>query len=1370
MKYNNSDNRKKTKIGVLVVLCAVVVCGFVVSRSKSSFQMFRVVDAGAESEGEAEEFEAVRYKAGGPKEDDTVLDKTTPTPEPTVTPVPEDDMDLDPPEDDYPDEPEEDFDETDDAKADENSGDSGNSGEDTDSTEKAPEKLNTSYAVKSTKVPVKTPDKTPVKATKAPARPQTTKKPAATKKPQQSQAPVRRHITAFTVSGSLSMEFPVGHEVSAQDFSGIKAVATWSDGYQEMVVYGMYQVNIDCSTPTGTSKRYAVFSYQGLESAVSVPYGVVQYAVTLSKSMQIPETRSVLSPDGKEIVIPAKTFGAGSYTLLADGDKKVNLSESFSNYLKEINQDKKNGFYTTYQRQDGTSVYTFSGWMDAQGNVYTDSYRMGDEKEVTLYPVFHRTGESYGENANPEQYIIMSTKDGENVLTGYRGTSKIMDVPAGVTCIDFENLFQTWGEDTPVIEKICIPDSVTTLNLEYNMTDADTAEHLAGCREIYVVPENETYSSYEGVLYDKKGATLLKVPSGKADMPEWNENCTKVASLAFSHTSIKSLVIPEKITEIATDGKESFTTQDAALTSVAVKAEKGLKLGAGFFRGESLETSRAYLFQAEEPIRVELSEKGCLPLIYVPDSTEDEVYTAYLCSLGNTYTKALKERREKTDVTSYICTASGAQNRHRYEDSSKSVWSLEDEGKLEKVILGGSQTVDLNDYGTVTELGKNVFLNGDKVRILQIPSTVEKLADEALSGLKNLHLVQMEGKIPPQAGKQVFGANLDKEFYVRVPDSSDGLVLGQYLSMWKQTVDEDYGAGTTERILGVGDLSYYQEEDGVRYLIHENGEQELMEVVDKSIQKLVLPDNTTAIAGNALKDCSSLEILCLPEGIRYLGSAIFKDCENLSIITVNGGNIKTEADTFEGMENRKVKVAVPTTQKNNYESVWKNTGLSFVSYGEKYDMADDMIYADSGEGRTVFYTAYYKTGEQSYRKVAPAYGTLILTADHCSERNGITRINLDVNHMILASGNFANCVAVTDVEVDCMPDAWGKNLFAGSGVQNLKIRAAGKEIILPQNFMKDCETLATVRIEGRVQAGTEVVIPDGCFSGCSQLRLFEIADERTRDCVTKIGKDSFKGCSNLLGITLGRKVSEIATDAFAGCTSLQEIASYSDAISATAFADSANLCINYFADTLKEGMFDGFTGLTAFNLYTSAGKIEIPDNCFRNCTNLRSVDIIHRSVVRRIGNDAFKNTLLQGMTIPESVEEIGAGAFAGCPLATLTFEGGISNVAQIGSRIFGDGQNLTELFRICVPEVAKEAYWKAWNEQLDREYTVLTENNPGAASVWLAYTQPVSTKEPLPTENAAVTAQPTPEEASTPEPSMTPEPSETPDVLPQATE
>ena len=72
---------------------------------------------------------------------------------------------------------------------------------------------------------------------------------------------------------------------------------------------------------------------------------------------------------------------------------------------------------------------------------------------------------------------------------------------------------------------------------------------------------------------------------------------------------------------------------------------------------------------------------------------------------------------------------------------------------------------------------------------------------------------------------------------------------------------------------------------------------------------------------------------------------------------------------------------------------------------------------------------------------------------------------------------------------------------------------------------------------------------------------------------------------------------------------------------------------------------------TISNNGTYLAVTEIGDSCFLQCSFLTSIRFMEGSYVKKIGAGAFSETGIKAMTLPESVTEIGAGAFRGCSSA-----------------------------------------------------------------------------------------------------------------------
>ncbi|MGN0796240.1 MAG: leucine-rich repeat protein, partial [Christensenellales bacterium] len=119
--------------------------------------------------------------------------------------------------------------------------------------------------------------------------------------------------------------------------------------------------------------------------------------------------------------------------------------------------------------------------------------------------------------------------------------------------------------------------------------------------------------------------------------------------------------------------------------------------------------------------------------------------------------------------------------------------------------------------------------------------------------------------------------------------------------------------------------------------------------------------------------------------------------------------------------------------------------------------------------------------------------------------------------------------------------------------------------------------------------------------------------------ITSIGSGAFNGCS-LKSITIPLSVTSISDDAFASCSDLVKI---------TAPAE-------YMYLFSKENLLE---------VVITQG--EIPENAFKNCTKLTSVEI--KDGVTCIGSYAFyKCTELASVIISDSVTNIGYNAFTNC--------------------------------------------------------------------------------------------------------------------------
>ena len=158
------------------------------------------------------------------------------------------------------------------------------------------------------------------------------------------------------------------------------------------------------------------------------------------------------------------------------------------------------------------------------------------------------------------------------------------------------------------------------------------------------------------------------------------------------------------------------------------------------------------------------------------------------------------------------------------------------------------------------------------------------------------------------------------------------------------------------------------------------------------------------------------------------------------------------------------------------------------------------------------------------------------------------------------------------------------------------------------------------------------------FRFCSDLTSISISES-----VTSIGYSAFSGCSGLTSVTIPSSVTSIGQYAFSGCSALNSIV----VESGNAMYDSRDNC-NAIIATATNTLIAG-----CMNTTIPESVINIGFGAFSNCSGLTSI------------------------TIPNSVTSIGSYAFYGCTgLTSITFG---SSVTNIGESAFYECRGLTSI-------------------------------------------------------------------------------------------
>jgi predicted lipoprotein with Yx(FWY)xxD motif len=132
-------------------------------------------------------------------------------------------------------------------------------------------------------------------------------------------------------------------------------------------------------------------------------------------------------------------------------------------------------------------------------------------------------------------------------LTKFQGQGEFA-VPEGVTEIGKKAFLDCAG-----LKSLALPASLGTI-------ESRPFQGCAGLTSVTVSPQNTAYSCIDGVLFDKKGTTLIYYPRGKGNDYTVPEGVTKIGGLAFRNCAgLTSLTLPASLIEI---GGATFANRD----------------------------------------------------------------------------------------------------------------------------------------------------------------------------------------------------------------------------------------------------------------------------------------------------------------------------------------------------------------------------------------------------------------------------------------------------------------------------------------------------------------------------------------------------------------------------------------------------------------------------------------------------------------------------------------------------------------------------------------------------------------------------------------------------------------------------------------
>ena len=212
----------------------------------------------------------------------------------------------------------------------------------------------------------------------------------------------------------------------------------------------------------------------------------------------------------------------------------------------------------------------------------------------------------------------------------------------------------------------------------------------------------------------------------------------------------------------------------------------------------------------------------------------------------------------------------------------------------------------------------------------------------------------------------------------------------------------------------------------------------------------------------------------------------------------------------------------------------------------------------------------------------------------------------------------------------------------------------------------------------------------GAFSGCSLLVNMKLPDS-----VAAIGEGAFLNCNELVSLSLPASLSSF-DPAMLGCKKLTDLTVSENnpnfsSVDGVLFSKDKTTLV-YYLPTRENAEYtvpDGTKEIAdkAFSENVSLTKVTLPAslervgaNAFSNCMSLETVSFAAESKQLVIDDRAFNNTAVSSVSLPAGVSALGDEVFTNSALAEIEFAAN-SSLTALGNNVFSN----TDLVNVTLP-------------------------------------------------------------------------------------
>ena len=973
------------------------------------------------------------------------------------------------------------------------------------------------------------------------------------------------------------------------------------------VVFGQYVESI------GNYAFYSCQSLNELDFSKSSVKTIGDYAFTVCKSLE-----SIEFPDSLESV------GYGAFSAYTDGYYGSYVASSlksvkFGGGLKSIES------YAFYENRALNTV-KFTG--DALTSIGYRSFYNTDITELDLSGANASIGTSAFSNCNSLRTVKLS---GVNTIESgaFYGCDELVNLEMSDTLTTIEG--SAFCSCTS-LKTVIFSDSVTTI-ADGSFTDCTGLESVTigkGCTSVTasaftrnvnlvkfdVSEDNESYTSVDGVLYNKEKTAVVCYPkslSGEYVIPD---TVTSIEKAAFENCN--------KLTKITIgSGVETVNpyafNQCNLLATVVFKdsdtANKKICERAFYYCGSLTEVDFGNAVTSIGDYAFTICSK--IKSLEFPDSLTSIgqfAFSPYTDRTGGTYKESNLES---------VKFGTGLKTIGNY--------AFYDDRKISKLEFTGDNLTSIGSYafydnlaleelnlsGDNVSIGDNAFNNCNKLKTVNLKSGIKSIGSYAFRDCTVLDDIKLCSELETIGAYAFYNCgNLQS---IEIPDnvtkidnntfencsSLKSVSIGKSCTTISATAFNN--ATKLEKITVSADNEKYSSVDGA--LLNKEKTSIILYPKSKS-GEFVIPDTVTSIADRAFSSCPNLTKITIGANVESVGAYAFSSCSALTDVVFKDSTIKKKVIGLYAFYNCQALSNVD----------FGNAVTSIGSFAFMIDKSLESIeFPDSLEsiGRCAFSCYDYGTTGSYFASNLKSvkFGSgLKSIADYAFYENRALNTVKFTGVALTSIGSESFCnIAITELDLSGTDTSIDREVFYNcNSLETVKL--SGVKTI-GQNAFYNCRKLTSVELSENL-----TTIESGAFQSCVALKNIDIPNK-----VTKLNDNTFSNCSSLKNVSIGSGCTSISTTAFDGTFSIDRI---------TVSEDNKNY-------TVVDGVLYN-KDMTTLVLYPKnrSGEFAVPDT------------------VTTIANSAFDSSPnLTKVTIGKNVKTIGASAFGECKsLKTVIFE------------------------------------------------------------------------------------------------------------------